>query len=121
MRSLGESLDETIAQCDFCSLGVGPISWFVCAEVVPQQFRSTAQGLCQFVNFATIILVNLVSLPFYGLIGAWSFLLVACLPSLFCFVYLYKALPETRGKEVTIVRLSRVHSFLYRSVQLWSN
>jgi hypothetical protein len=42
----------------------------------------------------------LLSMPLYALLGAYIIPLIFTLPSLLCTVYIYRRLPETRGREI---------------------
>lgn len=74
--------------------------WFVAAELVPQHYRSTANGFSQLLNSFFVVTVNFATLPLFDLNGPLSILLLSTLPSLMLFVYLYRKLPETRDREI---------------------
>ncbi|CAI4231023.1 unnamed protein product [Auanema sp. JU1783] len=80
--------------------GVGPISWFISSELVPQKYRSMTQSLCYAINTIFVVITTFSILPLYNLISSYSFLALYTVPNLFCLVHLYRKLPETRGREI---------------------
>ena len=47
-----------------------------------------------------ILILTFATLPLYNAIGAWSFLGLFVVPSTLTLIYLYFAMPETRGREI---------------------
>ncbi|UMM16484.1 hypothetical protein L5515_013476 [Caenorhabditis briggsae] len=66
--------------------GVGPISWFISSELVPQKHRSIAQSVAYAINTLMVVISTFTVLPLYSVIGSYAF------------VILY--LPETKGREI---------------------
>ncbi|PAV90512.1 hypothetical protein WR25_27161 [Diploscapter pachys] len=81
-------------------MAVGPISWFLSSELVPQRHRSQMQSICYAINTIMVVISSFSILPLYGKIGSYSFLLLYVGPSVICTSYLYKCLPETKGREI---------------------
>ena len=107
------------------SVGIGRIPFFVVSEVVPKRYRSLANGmfalcsvcsamiahsmptvmrarahLCQFINLFFVTTLSFVQLPLYDAVGPLSCLCLFCVPSIALWIFIYRTLPETRGKEV---------------------
>uniref|UniRef100_A0A915A5M2 Major facilitator superfamily (MFS) profile domain-containing protein n=2 Tax=Parascaris univalens TaxID=6257 RepID=A0A915A5M2_PARUN len=80
--------------------GVGPVSWILCTELVPQRHRSLVQSLCYSINTIMVVISTFAVLPLYSVVGAYAFLILYIVPSAGCISYLYKNLPETMGREI---------------------
>ncbi|VDM48328.1 unnamed protein product [Toxocara canis] len=80
--------------------GIGPVSWILCTELVPQRHRSMMQSLCYSINTLMVVISTFTVLPLYGAIGAYAFLILYIVPCTLCIIYLYKNLPETMGREI---------------------
>ncbi|KAE9547718.1 hypothetical protein FO519_009070 [Halicephalobus sp. NKZ332] len=80
--------------------GVGPITWFIPTELVPQRHRSLVQSLCYAINTLIVIIWTFSVLPLFTAIKAYSFLGLYVIPNLICLVYLFFELPETKSREI---------------------
>ncbi|PIO77804.1 hypothetical protein TELCIR_00066 [Teladorsagia circumcincta] len=80
--------------------GVGPISWFISSELVPQKYRSLAQSTCYSLNTIIVVILTFSILPLYGVVGSYAFLILYTVPSVISIVILYCYLPETKGREI---------------------
>ncbi|KHN73396.1 Solute carrier family 2, facilitated glucose transporter member 10 [Toxocara canis] len=78
---------------------LGPMSWFLGPELVPQRHRSSLFCLCYGINNILITITNFSTIPLYQHIGAYTFLPLFIVPSVCALIYLYLYLPETRGRE----------------------
>ncbi|CAJ0573955.1 unnamed protein product, partial [Mesorhabditis spiculigera] len=79
---------------------VGPVSWFLPAELVPQRYRSLNQSLSYAVNTIAAAIFTFSVMPLYGIIGSYAFLVLYIGPSIFCILYQYWYLPETANREI---------------------
>lgn len=79
---------------------LGPIAFFITAELVPQNFRSLVQSIVFAINTVINFVVSFATLPLYRMIDSYAFLLLFVLPSSISIVYLFFNLPETRSKEI---------------------
>uniref|UniRef100_A0A0K0E7D8 MFS domain-containing protein n=1 Tax=Strongyloides stercoralis TaxID=6248 RepID=A0A0K0E7D8_STRER len=79
---------------------VGPISWFISSELVDQKYRSFIQSLCYAFNTIMVVITSFIVLPLFNTIGAYTFLILYIIPSIFCLLILFLYLPETKGKEI---------------------
>uniref|UniRef100_A0A0N5AUY0 MFS domain-containing protein n=1 Tax=Syphacia muris TaxID=451379 RepID=A0A0N5AUY0_9BILA len=87
---------------------VGPMTWFIGPELVPQRHRSTVFCFCFGFCNVLIAITNFVSVAFYEKAGALTFIPLYIIPSYICLVYLYMYLPETRNRETHEVVASNV-------------
>ncbi len=47
-----------------------------------------------------VVITTFSTLPLYRVLGAYTLLILFIVPSVLCNLYLFRALPETRGREV---------------------
>ncbi|KAK0394435.1 hypothetical protein QR680_000734 [Steinernema hermaphroditum] len=80
--------------------GVGPISWFLSSELVPQRHRSLVQSLCYAINTLMVVITTFTVLPLYNVIGAYAFIPLYIIPSTCSLIYLFMYLPETKSREI---------------------
>ncbi|ETN76217.1 hypothetical protein NECAME_11835 [Necator americanus] len=80
--------------------GVGPISWFISSELVPQKYRSITQSTCYSLNTIIVVILTFSILPLYGAVGNYAFLILYTIPSVISIFILYFYLPETKGREI---------------------
>jgi hypothetical protein len=74
------------------------------AELVPLRHRSRVQSICYLFDSFNSIAVSFATLPVYNVLNAYTFLPLFVAPSIAIIIYLYKYLPETKGREIfTIV------------------
>lgn len=93
------SLGCMAAYCVTFGMVLGPISWFLGPELVPQAYRANIFCLCFAVGNILIAATNFATIPLYELIGAYTFLAFYIIPSTLSLIYLYLYLPETRNRE----------------------
>nr|CDJ84638.1 General substrate transporter domain containing protein [Haemonchus contortus] len=77
------------------NLGVGPLAYFIPAELVPAEAAGASLGVAVAVNWLCSMISTLVYYPLNESVGGWSYLLFIMPTSLFLLV-LYFFLPETR-------------------------
>uniref|UniRef100_A0A8R1DX14 MFS domain-containing protein n=1 Tax=Caenorhabditis japonica TaxID=281687 RepID=A0A8R1DX14_CAEJA len=80
--------------------GVGPISWFISSEMVPQTHRSIVQSVGYAINTLMVVISTFTILPLYSVIGSYAFLILYSIPSFISMLILFRWLPETRGREI---------------------
>lgn len=78
---------------------VGPMTWFIGPELVPQRHRSSVFCFCFAGCNILISITNFLSVGFYEHTGPLTFVPLYVVPSYVCLVYLYFYLPETRNRE----------------------
>ncbi|GMT22469.1 hypothetical protein PFISCL1PPCAC_13766, partial [Pristionchus fissidentatus] len=87
------------------SIAVGPIAWFLTAELVPLSHRATAQSVALCANQLVGLCFSFVTLPLYDVIesfgysGSLIFVPLFIAPGIICIAVLAWQLPETRGVE----------------------
>jgi nitrate/nitrite transporter NarK len=80
------------------SLGVGPVTFLLCAEMFPSSVRGKAMSLGAFVNRLTSALIAFSYLPMVKAVGGQAnyFAIFGVVTSLSA-VYVWALVPETKG------------------------
>jgi len=80
------------------SMGIGPVTWLLCAEMFPSSVRAKAMSLGAFVNRLTSSLIAFTYLPLAKALGGQGvyFLVFGAITALSA-VYIYVLVPETKG------------------------
>ncbi len=93
------------------SLGPGTIQWFITAEMVPQNARSSAQRVANISQWVSNFIASTAYFPLEGVAGPYSFLMFV-IPLLVSSILLYFYLPETKnlpaGEIMNQLSLGRV-------------
>uniref|UniRef100_A0A915EMN3 Major facilitator superfamily (MFS) profile domain-containing protein n=1 Tax=Ditylenchus dipsaci TaxID=166011 RepID=A0A915EMN3_9BILA len=82
------------------SFATGPIAWFITAELVPTQYRSTCQSIALSVNHMMAFALTLFVLPLYDLVDSFALLILLVIPTAIALFVLYLWLPETRARDI---------------------
>uniref|UniRef100_A0A7E4VSJ9 MFS domain-containing protein n=1 Tax=Panagrellus redivivus TaxID=6233 RepID=A0A7E4VSJ9_PANRE len=83
----------------FFAMGPGPIPWFFCNEIFPAHAKGTAASVAVMCNWIAGGVVGIFFLPMTNILGHYSFLVFTVTLLWFIF-FMYKYLPETKGKTV---------------------
>ena len=100
----------TIAIVFSFSFGLGPLPWFITAEMAPQRHRSLVQSVALTTRSIVAFFTGIVTLPLYDAMDSLSFIPLFIIPSILYVIFLYKKMPETKGQEVhvTVAKLSMI-------------
>ncbi|KAE9552574.1 hypothetical protein FO519_004231 [Halicephalobus sp. NKZ332] len=82
------------------SFATGPIAWFITAELVPMDFRALSQSIALSFNQFAALILTFITLPLYNLIESWALVPLFIIPMIFCLIYLYFNLPETKHRDI---------------------
>lgn len=88
----------------FFSIGLGPIVWVVIAEIYPLAIRGKAMSLAIFANWLVNYLVSLSFLDLVAKMGTAAVFFIFAILSLICFFFVFKLLPETKGRELEEIK-----------------
>ncbi|KAK0408529.1 hypothetical protein QR680_004008 [Steinernema hermaphroditum] len=84
----------------FFSIGPGPLSFFITAELVGLNARSAGQSWASLVQMISRSILIAIYLPMKNSIGnPFSYLILFVAPMIFSVVFLYFMLPETKNKD----------------------
>lgn len=83
------------------AVGMGPITWLLISEIYPLRIRGQAMSIATFANWLSNYIVSLTFLPImYLLTPSGAFLLYGFI-ALFALLFVFKRVPETKGKSLT--------------------
>ena len=79
------------------AMSLGPIGWILVSEVFPLKIRGIAMSICTVSNFAfNFFVVGSFPILLHRIGGAWTFWMFGAV-SLFCIIFVYFFVPETKG------------------------
>lgn len=87
-----------MAYVAFFAMSLGPVTWVVLSEIYPVSVRGRAMGIATFANWLCNYLVALLFLDLVQGLGTGGAFLVFTSMSLLALFFVYKGLPETKGK-----------------------
>ena len=90
------------------AMAMGPISWLYCSEIFPAQIRGRAMAVATFSNWASCFIVAQ-SFPMLNdnpNIGPAPTFWLYAFCSLLSFLFIYKTLPETKGRTLEAIESS---------------
>lgn len=82
------------------SIGLGPVMWVYLSEIYPRSIRGQAMSFAIFMNWVGNYLVTLIFLKLVDLWGPGIVFGIFALISIFSFFFVFRFLPETKGKEI---------------------
>lgn len=99
-------LFSILAYITFFGISLGPLAFVVISEIFPNQTRGKAMSVCIFALWAAVFLVSQLFPILLESIGSaftfWIFMIM----SLFSFLFVWKYLPETKGKTLEEIEKS---------------
>lgn len=87
----------------YFSFATGPIAWFITAELVPMDFRALSQSIVLSFNQFAALALTFVTLPLYNFMQSWALVPLFIIPMIFCLIFLYFYLPETKHRDISEV------------------
>ena len=84
----------------FFAVGLGPGVWVYITEIFPTELRSRATSVAVSALWASCLAVTLTFLSIVRAVGIASTFLIYALLSLATFCFVWKFVPETRGKSL---------------------
>jgi SP family arabinose:H+ symporter-like MFS transporter len=84
----------------FFAFAMGPIPWVVIAEIFPNKIRGRAASIATAVLWTGTLVVTLTFLSLVHSVGVDGTFAIYAVLSLVSFVFIWKMVPETRGKTL---------------------
>lgn len=93
-------LGSILAYTAFFAFGMGPVPWVLIAEIFPNKIRGRAASLATTVLWMGALLVSLTFLTLIRALGVSGTFAAYAILSVFSFVFVWRMVPETRGKTL---------------------
>ncbi len=90
----------------FFAIGLGPVTWVILSEIYPLKVRGKAMTIVIFVNWACNYLVSLTFLDLIAMLKIEGAFLLYALVSALALWFIYRFIPETRGKSLEEIEAS---------------
>lgn len=81
------------------AMTLGPITWVLLSEIFPDRIRGIAMATCTFALWVGCCTLTFTFPPLNAALGTYGTFWIYSGVCLFCFIYLYKVCPETKGKS----------------------
>ena len=90
----------------FFAFGMGPGPWLIISEIFPTKVRGRAASIATSVLWAGALLVTFTFLSLVNVAKLWGTFAVFGTCSLICFLYVWQAVPETKGRTLEQIQES---------------
>jgi SP family arabinose:H+ symporter-like MFS transporter len=90
----------------FFAFGMGPGPWLIISEIFPTKVRGRAASIATSVLWAGALLVTFTFLSLVNVLKLWGTFALFGAFSLICFLYVWKAVPETKGRTLEQIQES---------------
>ncbi|MDP1881107.1 MAG: MFS transporter, partial [Parachlamydiaceae bacterium] len=90
----------------FFAIGLGPVTWVVISEIFPLELRGKAMAIATFANWFCNYIVALTFLDLINTFGKGETFALYAVVSLIAFIFIYKYIPETKGKSLDEIQNS---------------
>jgi MFS transporter, SP family, arabinose:H+ symporter len=90
----------------FFALGLGPGPWLIISEIFPNKIRGRAASVATSVLWSGALLVTFTFLSLVKSLGLWGIFAIYGALSFLCLLYVWKAVPETKGRTLEQIQES---------------
>jgi len=97
---LGLMLASILLYVAFFALGMGPGPWLIISEIFPTKVRGRAASIATSALWSGTLVVTFTFLTLVNLLSLWGTFAIYGALSFACFVYVWKVVPETRGRTL---------------------
>jgi sugar porter (SP) family MFS transporter len=97
---LGLMLASILLYVAFFALGMGPGPWLIISEIFPTKVRGRAASIATSTLWSGTLVVTFTFLTLVNVLGLWGTFAIYGALSFACFVYVWKVVPETRGRTL---------------------
>jgi SP family arabinose:H+ symporter-like MFS transporter len=97
---LGLMLASILLYVAFFALGMGPGPWLIISEIFPTKVRGRAASIATSTLWSGTLVVTFTFLTLVNVLSLWGTFAIYGALSFACFVYVWKVVPETRGRTL---------------------
>jgi len=90
----------------FFAFGMGPGPWLIISEIFPTKVRGRAASIATATLWSGALLVTFTFLSLVNVLKLWGIFAVFGALSFICFLYVWKAVPETKGRTLEQIQES---------------
>jgi MFS family permease len=90
----------------FFAFGMGPGPWLIISEIFPTKVRGRAASIATATLWSGALLVTFTFLSLVNVLKLWGTFAVFGALSLICFLYVWNAVPETKGRTLEQIQES---------------
>src|ERR1700733_5090551 len=94
------------AYVGFFAIGLGPVFWFLIAEIFPLALRGRAMSLATVANWSFNLIVSVTFLNLVGAVGSAGAFLIYALLSMAALAFVARMVPETKGRSLEQIEAS---------------
>jgi MFS transporter, SP family, arabinose:H+ symporter len=84
----------------FFALGMGPGPWLIISEIFPTKVRGRAASVATSTLWSGTLVVTFTFLTLVKVLNLWGTFAIYGMLSFLCFVYVWKMVPETKGRTL---------------------
>jgi SP family arabinose:H+ symporter-like MFS transporter len=84
----------------FFALGMGPGPWLIISEIFPTKVRGRAASVATSTLWSGTLVVTFTFLTLVKVLNLWGTFAIYAMLSFLCFVYVWKMVPETKGRTL---------------------
>ncbi len=99
-------LASILAYVAFFAFGLGPGPWLIISEIFPTKVRGRAASIATSILWSGALLVTFTFLTLVNVLKLWGTFAVFGALSLVCFLYVWRAVPETKGRTLEQIQES---------------
>jgi sugar porter (SP) family MFS transporter len=99
-------LTSILFYVSFFAFGMGPGPWLIISEIFPTKVRSRAASIATSTLWSGALIVTFTFLSLVNFLKLWGTFSVFGVLSLACFLYVWKAVPETKGRTLEQIQES---------------
>jgi sugar porter (SP) family MFS transporter len=99
-------LGSIMSYTAFFAFAMGPVPWVVISEIFPTGIRGRAASLATSALWSGTLLVTFTFLSTIRIVGVSGTFAIYCILSAFSFVFVWKLVPETRGRSLEEIQQS---------------
>jgi SP family arabinose:H+ symporter-like MFS transporter len=84
----------------FFAMGMGPVPWLIISEIFPTKVRGRAASIATSALWSGTLVVTLTFLSLVNAVNLWGAFAIYGALSFACCVYVWRKVPETKGRTL---------------------